>query len=141
MKIRAYLPGPTRGTLWASDGLSAYVVDMRDVIMTEERDLAGSGVYELPEYTAKRFVIEGDFTVTRHADVSVAQDYLDGAALRRLREAQATWANPKEVVVREETREVFTPPVFVIECSAWIGEGATIAEAADKCREALEGKG
>src|SRR3990172_12970153 len=34
------------------------------------------------------------------------QDELDGAALRRLREALPTWANPKEVVVREETREV-----------------------------------
>ena len=75
-------------------------------------------------------------SIVVHDDLDVAeQDYADGAALRRLREAVA----PRDIAVRtmpdgewwvavEDWERQETPAQE---------QGATIAEAADKCCEAL----
>ena len=76
-------------------------------------------------------------SVNAGGEVEEDPDARNGAALRRLGEALATWANPREVIVREERRVFGQPSVFVVECEQWVGEGDTIAEAADRCREAL----
>ena len=65
------------------------------------------------------------------------QDALDGAALRKLREALPAGANHVEVVIREERRKAQEPSVFVVECGECDGEGPTVADAA---REALEAR-
>jgi len=57
------------------------------------------------------------------------QDALDGAALRRLREASGAW--------RVDTYVYQTGSVVVRVPGVSAAGGATIAEAADRCREAL----
>ena len=65
-----------------------------------------------------------------------AQDELDGRALRLLREALpelSGWFDVRVTVLDNGTVDY-----FVEDADGWLGQGATIAEAADKCREALK---
>lgn len=82
------------------------------------------------------------------------QDIKDGAALRRLREALPDDGVGFEMGawVRREDDPQFPGWGFRVDAEWWTdtedgsrfhsahGRGSTIAEAADKCREALEGK-
>ena len=63
-----------------------------------------------------------------------AQDFLDGAALRRLREAGAM-----RVWVEQRDDQPFRVDVDTTEGVISIQFGATLAEAADRCREVLMG--
>jgi hypothetical protein len=80
----------------------------------------------------------GDYTMSAGTvaaqDVTGSlQDLMDGAALRRLREALPDMTLTAEYVAEWHlTVSLHGQPL-------WQGYGATIAEAADKCREALTG--
>ncbi len=83
-----------------------------------------------------------------HGELDSAEDYQDmkdGAALRRLREAL-----PEDTEISQQYQpwrpEPYRYQVQIYPSTqlgpyagdpAWFGSGATIAEAADKCREAL----
>lgn len=136
---------PTKGTMWVSDGEQAFVVDIHSGEVIQEMDGVPTGevnargwplVEYPPDARPHRLIIEGDFTVTKHADASVAQDALDGAALRRLRESLPVASH---VEVKSWVDDWIVAVLRVIDGEpAASSRAATIAEAADACREELE---
>ena len=64
------------------------------------------------------------------------QDYVDGAALRRLREALPNERVHLTIGLRAINRKG-AYPLFMTATDGRVYYGHTIAEAADKCREAL----
>ena len=83
-------------------------------------------------------ILRLDAEVTPERVEEIRQDLQDGAALRRLRQAIEGW-ELKGITIGWEDPEAWEPGGFTVRCSGEMYYGTTIAEAADKCREALEG--
>jgi hypothetical protein len=96
---------------------------------------------ELDEQGVVDTLVFGDADEKLAADLF--RDFRDGAALRRLREALPV-ASGKHAYVdaiwngRPDASFVVVANVYGDAPKGWRGNGATIAEAADKCREALD---